>query len=733
MENKQFISTKQFICTLSVLFSLLAGFFVRYDAQFSTLPATDNHFKQQTPAINNIDGYWYLALCDDLLNGTYKKIDEKRGIPDTPSTRPIPPPLLTVILAILANILPFSLDWIAMFLPTVLGFSLAIPLYLFGNSIGGKSMALPAIAIGLISYAFAERSSIGYLDTDCLNLTFPLISAYCFMRFGLCSASQRYFYLLGGCITSLLFIWWWVPVEAALISLSPLIIALAFFYRARGRERIFFSFALFAGCIVFISFIGLKELLKIFSHITEQFFYISKLSSPDSYNIGNSIGEQSAVSLSDLVQYTTTNSVVFLLSVAGLLLLVFLKWRQLIFLVPTVIIGFLGVVYAQRFLMFLTPIMALGFGFSCSLLYRFIKLKNLTLTVIASIILFTSWQSTIQNTFKQPFYSAKTIEGMQQLRNLTPADAVIWSWWDEGYPIIYWGKRGTINDGMIHGGEVSRFCAIPMASDDFRFSANFMVFYASRGISGIHYFANSLNLTQIESEQVLLKILKVGPTEALHLLRTLPFNEISKNKSAEEWLEFFYPSNPKPVYLFLNERLVKNSPWIYFQATWDAEKQSGEKTLPLFLFDIAEFPRKDFLNKKIGDIDFGKGTIQVGAIAQPVNLKKITITDQDKSQTIEYRKSKNASSALHVFQKLTDEYFKSLGITTDIGTYELDISTTNHLAILHDTKCAEMLVKQLFWRKSTYNNVNFKPILLHEPDFQIWEIVGDNNKYIPLY
>ncbi len=56
------------------------------------------------------------------------------------------------------------------------------------------------------------------------------------------------------------------------------------------------------------------------------------------------------------------------------------------------------------------------------------------------------------------------IQGMDVAREKTPPGSVIWAWWDHGYPMHYFSRRGTISDGTYHDGELAMINAFPMAT-----------------------------------------------------------------------------------------------------------------------------------------------------------------------------------------------------------------------------------------------------------------------------
>jgi len=51
---------------------------------------------------------------------------------------------------------------------------------------------------------------------------------------------------------------------------------------------------------------------------------------------------------------------------------------------------------------------------------------------------------------------------MKRIEKKTPKDAVIWASWGHGHPLIYYGQRGTIADGIYHSAELQYVLDVPI-------------------------------------------------------------------------------------------------------------------------------------------------------------------------------------------------------------------------------------------------------------------------------
>ena len=80
------------------------------------------------------------------------------------------------------------------------------------------------------------------------------------------------------------------------------------------------------------------------------------------------------------------------------------------------------------------------------------------------------------------------IEGIESLTRLSPADTVVWAWWDHGYPIVYWGRRATINDGSVHSGLRTVCNAIPLVLSKPGLCGQVHAFLRGQGTNGNERF-----------------------------------------------------------------------------------------------------------------------------------------------------------------------------------------------------------------------------------------------------
>jgi len=657
-------------------------------------------FFNNEPIHTTFDAWFYLSLSKDLIEGNYNRIDEKRGVPQSPE-RPFPPPLISVAAAYIAKYTPFSLSWVAAVLPTILGPLLAIPLFFLGRYFGGPITGLCAAVISLLYPYYIHRSNIGRFDTDCMNVVWSVSAVYLFLRFGISHSLKRYCYFVAGLAVYVLFLWWWdqTPAVVGAIVFTPLVVALLFFYRAPRKELYFFYGFLLTGLIVFLMYAGLDIPVKAVKSIFTQFKYISKQSFGAFPNIGITISEQSKPSFAMILSYTSNNVLAFIFAVSGVIWLFVKRTRDSLFLVSLVILSVLALTYANRFIIFLIPVLAIGTGFSLKSLWDCRKYFTplyflcplvfvlLTVPLFKANARYTQW----------PKENGITVEAMDYVKRMTPKDSVLWAWWDHGYAITYYARRATVNDGSIHGGERTVYTAIPYAAGSFSLSANFMHFYSVRGMAGIKKFYKAVGGVK-KGLPVLKEILDSGPERARLILDSMALNNHSSFKSTDDWLEFFFPNNSRPIYLLADNLLTKINYWWYWFGTWNVENQEGIHPSYDFYYNLNY--RDDMITNRRGlKINTEKGLLY-GGRNRSFQLARI----------LKRSRSQITNKVYNTAARLSFEYVEGARFGALVDD-DISASVFNKLFIRHK------YIKQYF-----------KPLKLRAPYYQIWEVKGDTYK-----
>ena len=560
-------------------FILLLALWVRMDDLVAWSRQPQRAFYNGRPILINFDGYFYLSLARDLMQHDYKPLDPLRGVPD-PQPRPWPPPMLSMLAAGAATVSRLPLDWIGILLPPLLGLLLAWPLYLLGRLFGGRPMALVATAVGLCSQYYVYRSNLGWFDTDCLNVTLAFMVAYLFLRFGLETKPRRFIFLGAGLMLSGFFLLWWdqTRISVILICLISLVIVVALFYRPKGRERWMAIAAALAIVCALLLWQGPGVILAPFKKASGMLEYLSKAQSNAFPNTGLSIFEQKRLGLQDLVQKTVGNPIPFAIGLLGLGWLFWCQKRKAAALLLLFALGCLSFIFARRFLIFLNPFIALGLGFvaqqAWNLRGRWPLLAKVAPAFAVALCLFP-----VHNSLGKIYWPKEIpplVEGMASLNRDTGADAVVWAWWDHGYPIVYWSQRATINDGSLHSGLRTVCNAIPFTARSQREAANFINFYTRRGIRGLAQLFDALGGPE-PAMALTKKVLAAGPRQS-----DAPITQAGLSPP-DQWRDFFFPPDQRELYLYLDLRMARTAYWWSWFGTWNVASKDGRHALFRFI------------------------------------------------------------------------------------------------------------------------------------------------------
>ena len=611
---------RRLIKLLSIFLIIVVGLVLRLNPLSDWAEHPELALYEGEPILTTFDGYYYLGLARDLLEGRYTAVNENRIVPDYPM-RPQPVPLMSAVAAGVAGVTGWSLNWVAALLPAVLGILLALPVFAIGRFYGGAFMGLSAALLVLVSPYYVNRSSVGWFDTDCLLVTLLMTMIYCFLQFAVKETRSRYGYLAAGLTTYLLMMWWWdqTPQVVTVLASAALALATLFFYRPKASGEWWWFVAIVGVCMaVVLYWQGIGFPAGIFRSVAGNFLYISKSTGSLFPNTGASVGEQIQYPLFVVMKMTTGHPIILLLAVAGLLWLLVQKPKESLFLAIPVGLSVLALAFASRFLIYVAPVVALGIAYLATQVWR-MGSHSIALTFAAPALVFAALIPGYQQILKIerfPQENPSLIDGMVAAEKLTPENAVVWAWWDHGYPMAYWSRRGTINDGQVHSGERSAYTALPLVSSSPRLSANFMQFFVARGISGVHEFYQAVGGKPEDSYELMLRILFDGPEKGRALLQSAMASFENPSKSVNEWLTFFYPEDGRPVYLYLDWRLTKIAYWWFWLGSWDIERQEGIH--PFYRVALGVTSNDGVLKNRRGlVVDLEKGNAQLNNAVIP--------------------------------------------------------------------------------------------------------------------
>uniref|UniRef100_A0A832A3C1 Oligosaccharyl transferase n=1 Tax=Desulfacinum infernum TaxID=35837 RepID=A0A832A3C1_9BACT len=598
--------------------AIVSGLWVRLAPYSAWTRHRDRCFVQGEPLPTTFDAPYYMRLARDVVEGTYEARDPLRGVPDSPA-RPRPVPLLSLLTAGLHKLSGVSIPWLSLALPAALGALSALCLYVPARALMGPLGAVIACAALALSPFFVHRTNLGRLDTDSLNVGLPVLVVGCLMGFA--NAPRRAGLWLGSAVAAVgLHAWWWdqSPQTPFLLATVPLATALVKRRRMGDRKSLWVVSALvFCAAAAVLALKGPAPFVDAWHRARGQLTYMLVKQAPGDFpNIGLSISEQVRPSLEEFGRTVAGHAAVLVVAVVGLGWLFIAQPSAFFFFAPLVVLGFAGSFFAQRLAVFAAPLVGLGLGWVADRMHRRLETPGPSFWerfrregarrprlprhggdrsassatapppaggsarrwfsaaaafMVGTLFLLPAFFRTAK-AVRWPSENAPVVAGMIEAARRTPENAVLWAWWDHGYHLQYWARRGTIADGEIHGGELVVSLAVPLAATDENFAANFMIFFASRGLSGIREFSQANGLSAAHTMKALKAMLSAGPDGCEEKARQLGLTRVPGEKS---WSAFFYPDPPRPVYLFLDQLLLNTAYWWYWFGTWDPEIRDG--------------------------------------------------------------------------------------------------------------------------------------------------------------
>ena len=363
-----------------------------------------------------------------------------------------------------------SLEVALGYVPLFLSMLCLLPFFLISSRV--FSLTWGASLVGacflLLVPAYLRRSLWGWFDTDSYNVFFPLLILFFLFLFLKESSSLRKknsFLLLAGLTASIYSLFWrgWL-LEHALISASLLLsIVLGKTARYPGEKiadlkRVFIFYILTPLLATFFLWgsIGFSSLILEAAELTKSFYLPAFSLWPDTFL---TVGELRKASFSSLIQSLGGPVAIILLFMGILPGLAHKDRSNGSTRVLTLFVAILAVITTliggriERFELLAVAPIAVGVLLGAArikLLTKNFKLfsplsvRNFCYAVLLGLIF---WQAHLTARFEHPIYNSSWDRTMTYLRENTPAESIITSWWCPGHYVTSKAKRRVTFDG----------------------------------------------------------------------------------------------------------------------------------------------------------------------------------------------------------------------------------------------------------------------------------------------
>ena len=436
---------------------------------------SEHYVVDHVTAMTTMDAYYWLEMAKELDKGTLGKgkADPTRGYPDLIRFAiKDKPSLLAKLISLGKNFTGGDYYRAGLMLVTVLAGLFVFPLFFYFNRLGFGASALLGGLVGSFSHAYYDRTMMGRLDTDLLNIFFQLAIA-CFILPMDKKKSWRANILMaiGAGITMYLFNWWYQQPSFILVFLF-FMTAYLLIGRVNWKQivLILLLFLLLSGPNYVLQSV---ESLRSFLNL-----YISTAHAADKVqivwpNIMETIREVRQSSIAVKLKMLHGFLPIVFAGFAGLIYLYVRRFKQMIPITPMVIIGAWSLVGPDRFVMYLSPFIGLGAGVLIELLMKYagkkIRFHAQIVPIITISLMFILFFSTAAytgfNTHSRESIPASTTRALLDIKSIVPKHSAMFTpFWGHSYALMEIGEFATYHDGGLHGGIRTTLAAKAMTS-----------------------------------------------------------------------------------------------------------------------------------------------------------------------------------------------------------------------------------------------------------------------------
>lgn len=583
------------------------------------------------PLLTTADGYYYLRLAEERARGEYHDRDELRP---GRVKRPEYTPPVSALASALHKVSSIPMRELAFYLPPVLAVLSNLALAVTGWAVAGLWGGLAAGLAGAASPFWFVRCSLGWFDTDPLNLFFPVLAALGLTGFifgpwlrwsawdcpGQPGPYQTPAAWRGRLACLLLcaagiagLALWWPSVGLLALPLFCLVYGLSCMAPASRTERLV-KLGLLLLLTAGAGFLGLglhrhlPQALAGFTSLGDSALahlgLITKQADGAFAEVGQSISELTPLEIGRLPQDLAGGWIPLAASLAGLALAALRRdWPALMLVLPFALLGALAG-FAQRFVIFLVPAYVLGLALlagSIAARPRIARLNPVLRLVLAALLAIVlaapgAWASLIRPV--RPAFDASQAALAISASPVGFRSGLFWNWWDQGYFLQYFGRMPTIIDGGSQDPERIFLASLPLATSDPALAARWMRFVAAHDVKGFRRLAHRLG----------------GPQQAVRLLRAAfadpeRAEELLKAAGLDpaQWKIYLFPTLRKPLFVYLTADIIYKGWWYYFGNLFSPlQKESPPETLLVPM------------NRAM--LDAGKGILRVGQGTMPLSV-----------------------------------------------------------------------------------------------------------------
>ena len=415
----------------------------------------DNEYIVGTyPAMSTLDAYYWLRYAKEYNENKYIPGDNDtlRFFPDY-TRKPNPVPLLSFLIAKLSFFNSGNYYYTGLYLIPFLASLFIIPLCIYFFILKIPLAGFMGAALSTVSYMYMARTTTGRVDTDALNLFFPLLASLFLLL--LYRTQKKFSILIYSSLTGItmfFFYWWYYHPGFHVIYLLILIFILII--KRVNLKFFLLSIALYIICSH--PFYLLNGLDNLINFIYKYLFVHEKVTHGSLPNIMTTITEAQQRPFSATISAILSNNYINYIGLICFLIAAVFYYKELIPLLPLLLLGLLSFKSSIRFVMFLSPFVGIGYGAIIHIIFmhlnKVFKQKSLyidlsALVIAAFLTIFFIKTASFYWYNPTPSISAKITSSFIDLKNMHLDDPKIVTWWDYGYAIEDITDYATYHDG----------------------------------------------------------------------------------------------------------------------------------------------------------------------------------------------------------------------------------------------------------------------------------------------
>ncbi|MBC7195721.1 MAG: hypothetical protein H5U39_00495 [Deferribacterales bacterium] len=449
------------ITFLIILFSIFAVYFLsgykRYEVYKKWEENRSLYFVDNITAMTTLDAYYWLKMAKDYDNGKLGKdyINPLKEYPDMTCYNKSPNMLVWMI-SFTHRITGLDYYKSGLLLIPFLAGLFCIPLFFYFFRLDYGESAVLGGLLGSFSYAYYVRSTMGRVDTDLLNIFFPiLISLFILFLSKENNKIKNYIHSALAGISMTGFVWWYQKPGFIFVYLVFLTLYL-FFQKFKLKDLLILSalFLLFSNPLYVVN--SITQLIGFFN----SYFFpqpTGQISWPD---IMQTITESQKRGVIQTLKMIHEIWGFVIVGFAGLAYLYLKNFVKMLPITPVIILGMLSLVGSNRFAMFLVPFVGVGIGVIIMEIIKHVEkllqFKQIVTSIVSISLMFILFFATANYTAYsyviRPSIAPDITKSFIELKQQLPKNSAVFTWWDYGYALMDIPEFATYHDGGAHGG-----------------------------------------------------------------------------------------------------------------------------------------------------------------------------------------------------------------------------------------------------------------------------------------